>query len=107
MRFPIFHIPFLPIAGMALYPFILVKKPNYRQDPVFINHEKIHLAQQLELLLIGFYILYLLNYFYNLIKYLNHDKAYMDIVFEKEAYTMESNLGYLRERRFCEWIKFL
>ena len=107
MKFPVLHISFLPIAGMALFPFILIKRPDYKQDQIFINHEKIHLAQQLELLLIGFYILYLANYFFNLIKYFNHDKAYRNIVFEKEAYSMESDLRYLRKRKFCEWVTFL
>ncbi|MBC8051459.1 MAG: hypothetical protein H7Y13_00160 [Sphingobacteriaceae bacterium] len=107
MRFPVIHISFLPIAGIALFPFILVKKVEYKGHETFINHEKIHLAQQLELLLLGFYILYLLHYFYNLLKYLNHDKAYMNIIFEKEAYTMEREPEYLHKRKFCEWLRFL
>jgi hypothetical protein len=106
MKFPIVHVPFLPVAGMALFPFILIKKQHYKTDNAFINHEKIHLVQQLELLLIGFYILYLLNYFFNLIKYLNHDKAYLNIIFEKEAYEMESDLDYLQKRNLWSWVKF-
>lgn len=105
MKFPVLHIPFLPVAGMALYPFILVKRASYISNKCLINHEKIHLAQQLELLLIGFYILYLANYLYNLLKYLNHNKAYMEIIFEREAYTMESSTDYLKKRRFCEWAR--
>ena len=106
MKFPIVHIPFLPVAGMALFPFILIKKPHYKTEKTFINHEKIHLVQQLELFLIGFYIFYLLNYFFNLIKYLNHDKAYLNIIFEKEAYEMESDLDYLQKRDLWAWVKF-
>lgn len=107
MSFPVIHISFLPIAGIALFPFILIKKDNYRRHKVFINHEKIHLAQQIELMLIGFYVLYLLNYIYNLIKYRNHNKAYLNIVFEKEAYTMEADTGYLSHRKFCAWTRFV
>lgn len=107
MRFPVIYIPFLPMAGMALFPFILVKKLSFISQKDFINHEKIHLKQQLELLLVGFYILYLIHYLYNLIKYFNHDEAYLNIVFEKEAYAMESEINYLKKRKLCGWLSFL
>lgn len=107
MKFPVLFIPFLPTAGMAIFPFILIKKLKFKQYKDFINHEKIHLVQQMELLVIGFYILYLAHYFYNLIKYLNHNQAYLNIVFEKEAYAMEANTDYLKKRKFLAWISFL
>lgn len=107
MKFPIIYIPFLPMAGMALFPFILIKELQFKEQKQFINHEKIHLAQQLELLFLGFYILYLLNYIFNLFKYFNHSKAYYNIVFEKEAYAMEMRSEYLSKRSFCAWIRFL
>ena len=106
MKFSIVRVSFLPIAGMAIFPFILIKKGRYKEDKVFINHEKIHLAQQIELLLVIFYLLYLLHYFYNLLRYLNHDRAYRNIVFEKEAYSKESDLEYLAQRSFCQWTRF-
>ncbi len=107
MKFPVLHIPFLPIAGMALFPFILIKKINYKEQQHFIYHEKIHLVQQIEMLLVGFYVIYLLNYLVNLFIYRNHEKAYLNIVFEKEAYTMDSDLSYLKRRKFWGWIKFI
>jgi hypothetical protein len=107
MKFPVLYIPVLPMAGMAFFPFILIKKLDFKSHKKFINHEKIHLAQQLELLLIGFYLFYLLHYLYNLIKFLNHHKAYLNIVFEKEAYSMEADADYLKKRSFWAWTKFL
>jgi hypothetical protein len=107
MRFPVIYIPFLPMAGMAFFPFILVKKLSFISHNDFINHEKIHLRQQLELLLIGFYILYLLHYFYNLIKFFDHNEAYLNIVFEREAYAMETETNYLKNRKFWAWRGFL
>jgi len=50
------------IAGIALCPFIIIKK-NSRNEKKLINHEKIHIAQQLELWIIPFYILYIFEYF--------------------------------------------
>ena len=106
MKFFIVRIPFLPAAGMALFPFILVKTKNLKLNKTVINHENIHLRQQLELLLIPFYVLYFLNYVLNLLYYTHHDKAYRNIVFEREAYTNERDLSYLKQRRFCSWIRF-
>ena len=96
----------LPAAGMALFPFILVKTHDLKLNKAIINHENIHLRQQLELLLIPFYILYLLNYLLNLLYYRQHDKAYLNIVFEREAYVNERNLTYLKTRKFWSWIRY-
>ncbi|WP_448819685.1 hypothetical protein [Arcticibacter sp.] len=106
MKFPVIHISGLPAAGMALFPFILVKRKVYKEDRVLINHEKIHLRQQLELLLIFFYILYLIHYCINLVRYRNHQEAYLNIVFEREAYRMDRDLLYLKSRKPFAWIRF-
>jgi hypothetical protein len=85
--------------GIALFPFIILKNNFDKQDKVMINHEKIHIRQQLELLIFPFYILYGLNFLINLIKYKNRELAYRNIIFEKEAYANETNLSYLRNRK--------
>ncbi|MGB1038511.1 MAG: hypothetical protein ACPGYY_07670, partial [Bacteroidia bacterium] len=51
-----------------------------------------------ELLVIPFYIIYLIEYVVLLIVYRDHDKAYRNISFEKEAYTNDSNITYLKTR---------
>ncbi|RLJ73612.1 hypothetical protein [Pedobacter alluvionis] len=105
MKAPILIVKKLPAAGMAIFPFILLKSAKLKNDPEMINHEKIHLRQQLELLLFPFYILYLLNYLINLFRYKNHDLAYRNIVFEKEAYDYETDLYYLKNGNWYGWIK--
>ncbi len=107
MKFPVLHLPFLPAAGMAIFPFVLIKYAELKHDRQIINHELIHLRQQIELLIIPFFILYLLNYLINLIKYRSHSLAYRNIVFEREAYSNDSDLQYLKKRRFYSWIKYL
>jgi len=92
-------IPKLPAAAMAIYPFILIKRKEYKNDKVLVNHEKIHHQQQIELLIIPFYILYFLNYITNLLLFKSHQKAYLNIMFEKEAYINEGNLNYIRTRK--------
>lgn len=106
MKFPVVHISRLPAAGMALFPFILVKRKAYKQDKVLINHEMIHLVQQLELLLVFFYIIYLFHYIINLARYRDHKKAYINIVFEREAFRMDHDLLYLKRRKLFAWVRF-
>ncbi|WP_025141599.1 hypothetical protein [Pedobacter jeongneungensis] len=102
---PIIIVKKLPAAGMAIFPFILLKSERLKRDAEIINHETIHLRQQLELLVFPFYILYLLNYLINLFRYQNHDLAYRNIIFEKEAYDHETDLKYLKNGNWYGWIK--
>ncbi|MDE6535355.1 MAG: hypothetical protein K2K82_05020 [Muribaculaceae bacterium] len=72
-----------------------------------INHERIHDAQQRELLYIPFYILYLLEYLVRLIQFRNHKKAYYGISFEREAYANDRDFGYLANRRLFGFRRYL
>lgn len=67
-------------------------------DDELINHEKIHLRQQIEMLIIPFYVWYLIEYYI---------KGYYNVSFEKEAYTNEKNLTYLKKRRIFAFIRYL
>lgn len=64
-----------------------------------LNHERIHTAQQRELLYVGFYVWYALEWLCLLIKYRNGIKAYFNIRFEREAYRHQNNLLYLKFRK--------
>lgn len=97
----------LNVTGMAIWPFIFVRASHLKNNKRLINHELIHHQQQLELLIFPFYILYLLNYLFNLYRFKNHAKAYENIVFEIEAYHNESNPNYLKERQVYNWRKYL
>ena len=104
--YPVIVVPSLRANGMALFPFILVKLEKSRFDKVMIRHEIIHLRQQLELLVIPFYFFYLLNYLCNRTVYSDHDEAYMNIVFEREAYANDAFPGYLKQRKLFSWWKY-
>jgi hypothetical protein len=107
MQYPfIIIMPALKVNAMALFPFILVKEDSFKYDEVLIRHERIHLRQEAELLLIPFYVLYLFNYLVNLIWFKNHDRAYRNIIFEREAYTNEAVPGYLKKRKLWAWLKY-
>ncbi|RVU01314.1 hypothetical protein EOD41_04940 [Mucilaginibacter limnophilus] len=107
MKYPVIVVPFLKVSGMALFPFILVSKEKDRNNKVLIHHETIHMKQQAELLVIPFYLLYLINYLINLAKYREHNKAYLNIVFEREAYANERNFDYTKTRGLWFWRFYL
>ena len=107
MKFPIVVCPWLKVSGMALFPFILLKHQNNNYNSSLVFHERIHLRQQLELLIVPFYLLYLINYLFNFLYYKNHHQAYMNIVFEREAYANDQHRNYLKERRFWAFLSYL
>lgn len=94
-------------VGLTLWPFIILKNSSLKKDAVLINHERIHLKQQQELLLLPFYILYFLEWVLRCIYYLDSYKAYKNISFEREAYVNERNLNYVSERKPFSFIKYL
>ena len=99
------HVTWLGPDGMALYPFILVRRPN--PGPTLLNHERIHLRQQAELGVILFYIWYGLEYLIRRVQYRNHYSAYRNICFEREAFANEHNLAYLKTRPFWHYMRYV
>ncbi len=99
------HTPFLWVDGLALCPFVLVKsKTNSKQ---LLNHERIHLRQQLEMGILLFYVWYLIEYGLGLMKYRNRWRAYRNISFEREAYHHDKDLDYLSKRTHWAFWRFV
>lgn len=84
------------INAIAFYPFIFIA-PGVKITDELINHEKIHLKQQLELLIIPFYIWYLIALY---------RVGYNNICFEREAYANENNLNYRKSRKLFSFLKY-
>jgi hypothetical protein len=84
-------------AAMAFFPFVIINS-QVEPSPILINHERIHLRQQLEMLILPFYIWYLIAYY---------RKGYLNVSFEKEAYSNDKDLNYLKNRRIFEFRKYL
>lgn len=93
--------------GLAVYPFIFLKNKSLSDNYILINHERIHLKQQLELLWVFFFIWYILEFCIHLIRLRNWNRAYHTISFEKEAYQNEDNQGYLESRKFWAFRHYL
>lgn len=94
-------------SGLSIYPFIFLKHQHLKNDKVLVNHEKIHLKQQIELLWVFFFIFYALEYFIKLFQNKNHYTAYKKISFEKEAYFNEMNFDYLKTRKIFSFKNYI
>jgi len=92
-------------SAITIWPFIILRDKRFALDPILVNHEKIHLKQQLEMLLLFFYIVYALDYLRNRMHGMNSRLAYFNIRFEKEAYVNENDLHYLSNRKAFSWWK--
>ena len=101
------HFFYKNYVGLSFWPFIILKHDALKEDAVLINHEKIHLKQQLELLIVPFYILYVTEWLLRSLFYLNFYRGYQNISFEQEAYHNEHNMDYTRERGLFSFIKYL
>lgn len=95
------------VKAMAIFPIILVRDIAVKESEATMNHERIHFRQQIELLILLFYLLYGGFYLYYRLRGYTHFNAYMSIPFEKEAYANESDLEYLKHRRIWVWAKYI
>ena len=93
--------------GFTFFPFVFLKYRKDTDNEVLLNHEKIHIKQQLEMLVVPFFIWYLFEFLYRLIQYRNSQEAYRNISFEREAYDNEKDLNYLKLRSFWQFLKKL
>lgn len=92
---------------MALWPFIILRSKDLNKNQRLLNHERIHLRQQLELLLIFFYLWYGIEFLVHFVRYGNYYNAYRKISFEQEAYTHEHNLNYLKKRPLWSFLNYM
>jgi hypothetical protein len=92
-------------ASITLWPIVFLRDKKHLDDPILINHEKIHLRQQLELLIFIFYLWYGIEYLVYRFKGMSAKSAYRNIRFEKEAYQYEENPDYLKSRKWFAYVR--
>lgn len=71
-----------------------------------IRHEYTHSLQQWETLIVGFYVIYVMQWIVNLVYYGDAKKAYKCICFELEANMSENDENYNNERKHFAWWKY-
>jgi hypothetical protein len=93
--------------GLAVFPFVFVKYRLDKENETFVNHERIHLRQQLEMLVIPFFIWYFMEFLIRFIQFKKWSLAYQNISFERESYANEKDLDYLKRRPLWDFLKYL
>jgi len=101
------HFFYKNYVGLSLWPFIILKEDSLKTDEVLINHERIHLKQQRELLILPFYMLYISEWLFRTALYLDSYRAYQNISFEREAYANEKDMQYLAKRKTFGFLQYL
>ena len=71
--------------------------------PDVVRHEQIHTRQMMQLLVVGFYLWYLIEW---LIRLPMKGNAYHNISFEREAYDHMDEPHSLQRRRLFAWTKY-
>ena len=94
------YLASIDIGAIAFGPFVWCRGI---MDDELRNHETIHYHQQLELLFVGQWILYVFYWLKGLIKYKDGAIAYGESPFEREAYDNDSDLDYLKNRQRFAW----
>lgn len=124
-------IPLKGYQAITLWPLIFARKDAKPLNTHEESHEKIHLRQQLEVILLSaavlavviwlagcswwwmltsatvYYAGYGLDYAVRRILYRSHIEAYRNIAAEQEAYLNQYDRTYLRQRRPFAWIKYI
>ena len=98
-------IPFNGFNAMNLFGVLFVREYADLSGHT-INHERIHSAQMLEMLVVPFYFFYVSEWLFRVLftKDRFTKKAYFNISFEKEAYRNQQNKHYLKHRKhFAMW----
>lgn len=105
--------PFMRIRGISLFPFVIIRERYKDANSVYINnqkrkllnHETIHFQQQLEMLILPFYIWYVVEF---ILKTLWTGKSgYRQLSFEREANEHERDSNYIPQRKRYSWLKYL
>lgn len=90
--------------AVAFFPLIIFRS-HEEKIPWIINHEKIHLRQQLETAFVGTFILSFLETIYaKFVLGKTFKEAYLWRSSEQEAYQNQNNFKYLESRR--PWTQF-
>jgi len=124
-------IPFKGSKAVTIWPLIFARKSAKWLKDYEENHEKIHLRQQLEVLIASaaviaalilifgwswwwmltslfvYYAGYGIDYAIRYVAYGSPHEAYRNIAVEQEAYLNERDMAYLNQRKAFVWVKYL
>ena len=103
-KIPKYMSIFINVYAITLYPFVFIRDEG---NDITVNHERIHLKQQRELWIVGFYMLYVAFWLVGLMLKRSFQQAYEWIPFEKEAYANDHDMVYLFNRKKHAWRNYI
>lgn len=106
----IIYSKYLPVQGFRainLFGIVFARSDQPELDRQIIHHERIHSRQMIELLVIGFYLWYILEWIIRWIAYKDKREAYRNIGFEREAFDNDGDFDYLKSRNWFAFRKYM
>lgn len=104
----IFSLRTRGITGITIFPLIILHGSlrGTQEAAVTVNHERIHVRQQIELLLVFFAVWYAASFVAGLVRGRGRYGAYRNIIFEREAFDRMYEMDYLKRRRPFGFMKY-
>ena len=99
------HFPPGDYRAITLFPVVVYKGAPLTERER--QHERVHLWQQLALLIVLFYVLYFLFWLVALLRFRNWMRAYRSIPFERSAYRLESHTAPRPMAMAFDWLHCL
>jgi hypothetical protein len=96
-------IPFKGFSAMMLFGFLFTRDAS-RVTMRTVRHESIHVRQMWELLVVGFYVWYGIEW---VVRLFGKGNAYRNISFEREAYANQDDILYLDTRRVFAFLRYI
>ena len=101
---------FLPLKGFSainLFGIVVARRECLPLSKRILYHEAIHSQQIEELLYVGFYIWYVVEWIVRLLYIRNFKEAYKTISFEKEAFGNDGDNNYLENRKVFAFLNYM
>ena len=106
-------IPVRGFMAINLVGFIFIRKDLPREyleesptRDILLRHERIHMQQMVERLIIPFYLIYIIEWLVRLLACGDSYRAYRRISFEQEAYDHQDDVMYNQRRQLFAFCKY-
>ena len=96
-------IPFRGFTAINLFGRVFARREFEPVSDRILRHEAIHTAQMKETAFLGFYLIYISEWLWGLLRRQSPLAAYRAIRFEREAYRYMADPSYLTRRHPYAW----
>lgn len=101
-------------SGFVIFPFIVLNTSvilhPLTDQSALIDHEKVHFAQQRELLIFGAFLIFWIEFLIKFFLYrdkLSAKEIRLKVSFEREALENQKTPDYFKTRKPYAWVKYI